>query len=751
MTPAAAPPDQPPLPALRDDLELLEGAPTPAGGRTCLIYDPLRHKYFVLGASEAELLAHWQCVPRDQFLHATSARLGRPLEEETLSALIFFLHANHLVVPDETPCPQHGDYGTTALAAQSRSMTRSVWQHLVHSYLFFRIPLVRPHKFLVATRALARPFFSPLFWFLIALSGGAGLYLASRQWETFTATFLDFLSLEGLALFGLTAVLIKVLHELGHAWTAERYGVRVTTMGIAFMVMMPLAYTDVTDAWRLTDRGQRLRIAAAGIAVELALACVATLAWAFLPDGSMRSAAFLTATTSWILTLAVNLNPFMKFDGYYLLSDGLGLANLQARAFALGRWQIREWLFGLRHPRPDTLSDRLAWRITLYAWGVWIYRLMLFLGIALLVYHLFFKLLGVTLFIIEIVWFIALPIFKEMRQWWVLRREIMEARRVFVTGVVIAAGLVVCAMPIGWTITLPAVIEAQQATAIHPPRDGRIASWSIAEGRRVRSGDVLAVLDVPELRHRRAQAERALRLLDLRLARIAGDGRELAERTTLERARVARQEELDGLERQISELIVRAPHDGVLRDVSAVLHVGAWAGSQARLGRVVHAGVLVDKDAPATLVAAAVSDNGRSIVPAAPVVRAYVNEDSLSRVSGGAGGVFVPDDPGRRGRDVVVRHVAQAGVRSLEIPYLASLHGGTIPSERDGDDHIRPRRAQHIVTLHVSAPGDRNALSRALSDQPVVRGVVRLEGTPEPLYQSIWRRVMQVLVRESGI
>ncbi|MEL7544267.1 MAG: site-2 protease family protein [Pseudomonadota bacterium] len=751
MTPANVEPDAPPLPDLRDDLELLEGAPTPAGGRTCLIYDPLRHKYFVLGASEAELLAHWQAVPRDQFLHATSARLGRPLEDETLSALVFFLHANHLVVRDEAPCPQHGDHGTTALAAQTQSMTRSPWQHLVHSYLFFRIPLVRPHKFLVATRFLARPFFSPLLWLLVVLSGVGGLYLASRQWETFKATFLDFLSLEGVALFALTAVLIKVLHELGHAWTAERYGVRVTTMGIAFMVMMPLAYTDVTDAWRLTDRGQRLRIAAAGIAVELALACVATLAWVFLPDGPMRSAAFLTATTSWILTLAVNLNPFMKFDGYYLLSDGLGLANLQARAFALGRWQVRELLFGLGHPRPDTLSDSLAWRITLYAWCVWIYRLVLFLGIALLVYHLFFKLLGVTLFIIEIVWFIALPICKEVRQWWVLRREIMDARRVFVTGAVVAAGLAVCVVPIGWTLTLPAVVEAERAIAIHPPREGRIAEWSIAEGRRVRVGDVLAVLDVPDLRHRRAQTRHALTLLDLRLARIAGDVRELAERTTLERERIARQEELDGLERQLDELVLRAPHDGVVRDASAVLHVGAWVGSQALLGRVVAAVPASDTDMSTAEIAGVAAREDQSDPHGGPLVRAYVNEDSLVRVSAGAQGAFVPDDPGRQVRAVIVRHVAQAGVRSLEIPYLASVHGGAIPSERDPDDRIRPRRAQHVVTFQIKEQGDQNALSVAMRDQPVVRGVVRLDGVPEPLYRSVWRRVMQVLVRESGI
>ena len=79
----------------------------------------------------------------------------------------------------------------------------------------------------------------------------------------------------------------------------------------------------------------------------------ATLAWSFLPDGPVRGAAFILATSSWISTLLLNLSPFMRFDGYFVLSDWLEMPNLHGRAFAIARWWLREQLFGLGDPPPE--------------------------------------------------------------------------------------------------------------------------------------------------------------------------------------------------------------------------------------------------------------------------------------------------------------------------------------------------------------------------------------------------------------
>ena len=190
--------------------------------------------------------------------------------------------------------------------------------------------------------------------------GVVGLFLVGRQWDAFVSTFLHFFNWRGAVMYGAVLCLVKVVHELGHAYTATRFGCRVPTIGVAFMVMVPVLYSDVSDSYRLSSKRKRVAIAAAGVVAELGLAAVATVLWAFLPDGPLRSMAFVVATSSWIMSLTVNLNPLMRFDGYYLLADGLGLPNLQDRACAFGQWKLRQLLFGAGSPQPGRWGSRLA-------------------------------------------------------------------------------------------------------------------------------------------------------------------------------------------------------------------------------------------------------------------------------------------------------------------------------------------------------------------------------------------------------
>ena len=97
---------------------------------------------------------------------------------------------------------------------------------------------------------------------------------------------------------------------------------------------------------------------------------------------------FVLSSSTWVLTLFVNLSPLMRFDGYYILSDLLDFPNLQERGFAYARWLMREVLFRPNVAPPETLSRPLARLIVVYSFATWIYRFFLFVGIAVLVYHL---------------------------------------------------------------------------------------------------------------------------------------------------------------------------------------------------------------------------------------------------------------------------------------------------------------------------------------------------------------------------
>ena len=149
--------------------------------------------------------------------------------------------------------PSGGSWQSLYAASQRR---QGFFRSAIHNYLFFKLPLVRPQKFLAWTWPVVAPLFTRGFLLLSAIFGLIGLYFASRQWDAFVNSFPYFFTAEGVAVSVLSVVLVKSLHELGHGYMAHRYGCQVPTMGLAFMVLVPMLYTDVSQAWRLKSRGR---------------------------------------------------------------------------------------------------------------------------------------------------------------------------------------------------------------------------------------------------------------------------------------------------------------------------------------------------------------------------------------------------------------------------------------------------------------------------------------------------------------
>ncbi|MDH3742248.1 MAG: hypothetical protein OER56_11690, partial [Hyphomicrobiales bacterium] len=353
-------PDVIEVPKLREDLRFLGRIPNVTGHDAWLIFDPLQHRYFRIDHQTFELLAVWnKCRNMDELAATVQAMPGQQCDDSFVDDVVTFLQAESLLV--DPPAGNWRSFEQRRIAKK-----KSWWSWMVQNYLFVRIPLVRPASFLKSTLPIAKPFLTRLALIATLILAMISLYLVSRQWDQFTNSFASFYSFEGALVYGAVLICTKIIHELGHAYAATRYGCRVPTMGVAFLVMFPVLYTDVTDAWRLKSRQQRLIIGSAGMIVEVMIATAATLLWVFLPDGAAKSIAFVTATLSWTMSLAVNLNPFMRFDGYYLMSDMIGVENLQARSFAFGRWKLREFLFGLGVAPPEHMPARLRKTLFLY-------------------------------------------------------------------------------------------------------------------------------------------------------------------------------------------------------------------------------------------------------------------------------------------------------------------------------------------------------------------------------------------------
>jgi putative peptide zinc metalloprotease protein len=494
----------------------------------------------------------------------------------------------------------------------------------------------------------------------------AGFYLVSRQWDAFLASFLYFFSWDGIIAyaFGLSAV--KVIHELGHAYTATRFGCRVPTMGVSFLVMFPVLYTDTTGAWRLRSRKQRLAIDCAGVTAELMVATLATLAWVFVPDGGLRSTLFVLATSSWVMSLAVNLNPFMRFDGYYVLADWLGVSNLQPRSFALGRWKMRELLFDLGEDPPEAVPQRLQNGLIIYAWLSWAYRLILFIGIALLVYHMFFKLLGIILFVVEMGVFVLRPVWTEMKEWRARRDRIFSGRGRWWPWIGGALLLLAC-LPLDRHVSAVAILAPMDAVPVVAGDPAQIERIAVRNGQWVKAGTVIAELSAPEITAYSSQRETRIRQLESQLARSPADALDLANRAVLERELTSEKAAEAGAERRRARLILRAPNAGLITDLPPDMHAGRWLGGAETVARI--------------------------ISPDRYDIQAYIEEGDIWRVGPKAMARFVPDDLSHPSRPARLVESASAALEIMDQPMLASTNGGPIAVNEDSGKRLKPRDA----------------------------------------------------------
>ncbi len=713
MIPGAASPESAVLPALREDIRLLPARASLSGAPQWMVFDPLAHAYYQLDLESFQLLSCWASARNvGDLLAKVEARHGRKPSLDEAAGMTRFL-AGHRLTGD----PAGGWRGLADAKARQRE---SPLRTLLHNYLFFKVPLLRPDAALRRTLPAVRLLASTPALVLIALLSLAGLFLASRRWEAFVGTCNDFWTPAGAAVFAGALLVLKLFHELAHAYVATARGCRVASMGVACMLGAPLPYTDVTDAWKLPRRRDRMAIDLAGVGVEAAIAGLATFAWVFLPDGPMRAVAFAFATTGWIMSLAVNLNPFMRFDGYFVLADLLNIPNLQPRSFALAKWRLRRTLFGAAEPAPDIVEGTLRSLVILYGFGVWLYRLVVFTGIALLVYHMAFKALGIVLFLVEIGVFIVMPVVRELRHWWGERRRYGATGRTALTALAFAG--LVAAMIVPWssTVTIPGALEPRAFSRVFPKAAGELVAVHAKQGGRVEAGAPLFTLEQPRLRKELGLIALRLALLQARIDRRAVDRKELAVTPQLEQERAALLTKREALLQEQENLIVRAPTAGILREISPTLHVGRS----------------VSRDEELALV----------VADASVVVRGYVEQVEIWRLGEGVAGSFIPDDAQASPRPVRLEAISPVGARTIDIPILASVHGGKVETwqpAKNGD--LTPVHASHFT--HFEITGSIDATSPPAQVQ---RGVVRLQAAPESLAARALRQIMTVLVQESS-
>jgi len=695
-------------PTPREELDLLAGPVLADGQPSWTLHDPVRNLFFQLDWASFEILRRWQLADPAAIVRDIAEQTTLQIDVSQVHAMVQFLKVHELL----QPLP-----GSTPDLIASWQRRRAGWsQWLLHNYLFFRVPLVRPDAFLSRWAPRLDFVFSATFRWLSLGALLLGIWGVARSWEVFTATLVDMLSWQGLAAYGGTLLAVKVLHELGHGITAKRYGCRVPTMGVAFLVLWPVAYTDTNEVWKLTRRDQRLKVAAAGIVTELLVAVWALLAWAWLPEGGPRSMAFLLATTTWVSTLVINASPFMRFDGYFLLSDFLQMPNLHGRSFALARWDLRERLFALGEPPPEYFSPSRQRGLILFAWGTWLYRVVLFLGIAVLVYHFFIKALGIFLFLVEIVWFIAKPLWAEISAWRERASAIRHSGRARTSAAVLLTLLVLCVLPWPLPVQTRGLLEARQLWPLHALEASQLLALPVSAA--VTNNAEVFRLYSPALEASEAQSLARWQQTSRQSAAAGFDAELRRDWQVLHERQAEAEAQQSALVSEASRYKVLAPGAGQLRDLDPDLRAGEWMARRELLGRIV-------------------GDDGLQVVT-------YVEEADLYRIHPGDSALFIADGGVGGALQLRVRSIDQDASRSLNEAVLSTAAGGHV-EVRSAQNLLFPERPVYRVVLDV--PTESTA---AWASQHRWRGRVSIRGSWEAPGARFIRTATSVFWREAG-
>ena len=214
--------------------------------------------------------------------------------------------------------------------------------------MFARFPLLDPDRFLVRTLPWVGKLISPIGAFLWFIVVGWALKVAADHAPSLRDQAQSVIAPDNLFLLYTGLIIVKTLHEFGHAYFCRHFGGEVHVMGVLLMIFTPVPYMDATSAWGFRERYKRVLVGAAGMIVELFVAALATFVWASTGVGLIHNLAYNIMLVASVSTLLFNLNPLLRFDGYYILSDLIGIPNLTQRSMQQLRALAERHLFGLR-------------------------------------------------------------------------------------------------------------------------------------------------------------------------------------------------------------------------------------------------------------------------------------------------------------------------------------------------------------------------------------------------------------------
>ncbi len=543
--------------------------------RWYVLHDPIADAYHRMSApayrfvglldSKRSVGEAWQiCVDRDGD--------EAPTQGEAIRVLGQLAAANLL----------RGDLPADAGAIMRRSNKRTSTERVAraHSFLFVRMSLWDPDRWLDRWTPLAALVWSRAALVPLCLLMLVVVWFVLPRGGRITAETMSVLETNNLLLLYAAFVIAKLTHEFAHATSCKallhKEGLRggVHQIGVMLLVMIPMPYVDASSATALPMRAHRIVVAAAGMMAELTLAGCAAIIWAVTPEhAALHIFCFNLMFIGSISTLLFNINPLLRYDGYYILSDMLGVANLAQRSREMIMHLVKRHAWGVRSSNPPTSSRYESSLLAFYGVASAVYRVAVLVGIIFFVAQQLFV-VGVAMAIaaggVWLVW----PLCRFIT-YLATSPDLMNRRHralfTTVAALAVIAGLV-GGVRFPHAITLFTMVEPSRWTAVRAQEDGVVTQFA---GRGVMTeSDALLVelssVDIDasydSLRARAVQARYQAALADTvspAAAAMADD--RLAVITSA----------IESVIQQRDNLVVRAPYPGAWEPDETVLMLGA--------------------------------------------------------------------------------------------------------------------------------------------------------------------------------
>lgn len=551
------------------------------GERWYVLHEPFGDQFFRLRPPAYEFVSRLDCGRTvDEVWRDTIDRdpENAPGQEEVIQLLSQLYYANllHYDLPPDSE----------KLFERYKERRQATRRATLRTIMFFRVPLFDPNATLKRLEPVIKLIASPLGAIVWIATVVAAVAVVANHFGQLRIQTQGILSLSNLPLLYLSLIIIKALHELGHASAVRRFGGSVHTMGIMFLIFNPLPYTDTTASWSFRSKWHRVLVGLAGMVTEVFVAALAVFVWAGTGTGPPHALAYNMMIVASVSTVVFNLNPLMRFDGYYILSDVLDIPNLNARASRHLRHLIERYAFGFkRSESPASSRSEAAW-LTLFGIASGLYRLAVFSTILLIIADRFL-LLGIVVAAVCAIAWVLTPLLRLVN--YLATSPRLERTRLRAAGVcLLFAALLVgllAVLPLPSAFKAPGVLEASRLEIVANDVAGRVVSIEVTPGTRVNKGDVLVHLANPELTFQAEEVQAHLNEAEVLEARaINGNPADLQ---AIESTAASIRKQLERIRREQADLLVKAAERGIW--VAPDVHElsGSWIQRGTQLGKVV--------------------------------------------------------------------------------------------------------------------------------------------------------------------